>query len=46
MKRTVLAIALILGAVCANAQETTSTGDLYQGLTDVQFSDSTFRRDF
>lgn len=33
MKRTVLAIALILGAVCANAQETTSTGDLYQGLT-------------
>ena len=33
MKRTVLAIALMLGAVCANAQETTSTGDLYQGLT-------------
>ena len=32
-KRTVLAIALMLGAVCANAQETTSTGDLYQGLT-------------
>ena len=32
MKRTVLAIALMLGAVCANAQETTSTGDLYQGL--------------
>lgn len=33
MKRTVLAIALMLGAVCANAQETTSSGDLYQGLT-------------
>ncbi len=33
MKRTVLAIALMLGAVCANAQETTSTGDLYEGLT-------------
>ena len=27
------AIALMLGAVCANAQETTSSGDLYQGLT-------------
>lgn len=33
MKRTVLAIALMLGAVCANAQETTSSGDLYEGLT-------------
>ena len=33
MKRTVLAIALMLGAVCANAQETTSGGDLYEGLT-------------
>ena len=33
MRRTVLAIALMLGAVCANAQETTSSGDLYQGLT-------------
>ena len=33
MRRTVLAIALMLGAVCANAQETTSSGDLYEGLT-------------
>lgn len=33
MKRTVLSIALMLGAFCANAQETTSTGDLYEGLT-------------
>src|SRR3712207_5009438 len=33
MKRTVLAIALMLGAICANAQETTSSGDLYEGLT-------------